>query len=311
MNNHAIEIQKLYKSFGNLNAVNGIDFCVEKMECFGLLGPNGAGKTTTMKMLYGKSFPDAHPNTRMDVFGLDPRRQALHVRSFSGLVPQQDNLDQELNCRENLRIYAKFYGMKKDMAERRICELLDFMELSEKAKSHVRELSGGMQRRLTIARALLNQPKLLFLDEPTTGLDPQVRHLIWNKLRELKQNGLTILLTTHYMEEAFQICDHIVIMDKGDKILAGEPKTLLENNLEKFVLEVYRICRGKGDCEMYFKQRNIRYEYFNELFCAYADDYEALQAFGRTISPSNFHLRPSNLEDLFLKVTGRRLNALQ
>jgi lipooligosaccharide transport system ATP-binding protein len=311
MEQHVIEIQKLYKSYGNLRAVNGMDMAVSPNECFGLLGPNGAGKTTTMKMIYGKSFPDQNKDTRINVFGLDPREDALRVKSFSGIVPQQDNLDLELNARENLKIYSKFYGMRGKEADKRIDELLDFMELSDKSKANVRELSGGMQRRLTIARALLNHPKLLFLDEPTTGLDPQVRHLIWNKLRELKQKGVTIVLTTHYMEEAFQICDQIIIMDKGNRILSGEPRQLLEENLEKYVLEIYDLCKQNGSCEGYFKEHHIRYEYFQELFCAYSNDVDQLRGYVETIPPSNYRLRASNLEDLFLKVTGRHLNELQ
>jgi lipooligosaccharide transport system ATP-binding protein len=311
MGEHVIEIKKLYKSYGKLVAVNGIDMSVLPKECFGLLGPNGAGKTTTMKMIYGKSSPDKNKDTCINVFGLDPRKDSLLVKSFSGVVPQQDNLDLELNARENLKIYSRFYGLGGKEADKRIDELLEFMELSEKSKANVRELSGGMQRRLTIARALLNQPKLLFLDEPTTGLDPQVRHLIWNKLRELKQKGLTILLTTHYMEEAFQICDQIVIMDKGNRILTGEPRQLLEENLEKYVLEIYDLCQEKNSCEEYFKNHHIRYEYFQELFCAYSNDMDQLRGYAETIPPSNYRLRASNLEDLFLKVTGRHLNELQ
>jgi lipooligosaccharide transport system ATP-binding protein len=311
MGEHVIKIKKLYKSYGKLVAVNGIDMFVLPTECFGLLGPNGAGKTTTMKMIYGKSSPDKNKDTCINVFGLDPRKDSLLVKSFSGVVPQQDNLDLELNARENLKIYSRFYGLGAKEADQRIDELLEFMELSEKSKANVRELSGGMQRRLTIARALLNQPKLLFLDEPTTGLDPQVRHLIWNKLRELKQKGLTILLTTHYMEEAFQICDKIVIMDKGNRILTGEPRQLLEGNLEKYVLEIYDLCQDDSSCEGYFKNHHIRYEYFQELFCAYSNDMNQLRGYAETIPPSSYRLRASNLEDLFLKVTGRHLNELQ
>ena len=198
-----ISVKGITKSFGSYRAVDEVNFEVKEAECFGLLGPNGAGKTTTMKMLFGKSFPDRDGKGEIEVFGYTPEKNSLEIRALSGIVPQQDNLDQELNVRDNLKIYAKFYGIKESEACKRIEELLEFMELKEKADANVRTLSGGMQRRLTIARALLNNPKLIILDEPTTGLDPQVRHLIWNKLRELKEKGVTILLTTHYMEEAF------------------------------------------------------------------------------------------------------------
>ncbi|HEX9062978.1 MAG TPA: ATP-binding cassette domain-containing protein [Clostridia bacterium] len=309
MSQRVINVKNLYKSFGDTKAVEGIDFHVDKTECFGLLGPNGAGKTTTMKIIYGKSECDKNKDTVLDVFGLDAKKESLAIKSIAGIVPQQDNLDEELNVMDNLLVYAKFYGLDKNTAKQRIDELLKFVELSEKAKSKIRELSGGMQRRLTIARALLNNPKLLILDEPTTGLDPQVRHLIWNKLRELKQNGVTIILTTHYMDEAFQICDRIVIMDKGKKIIEGNPKELLTSNLEKFVMEVYCTGRDYKSCAADFKNSGIRYEVYKDTLFAYSNDYEILAKKGE--EQLDYHIRQSNLEDLFLKVTGRSLNELQ
>ncbi|HEX2954825.1 MAG TPA: ABC transporter ATP-binding protein, partial [Bacillota bacterium] len=183
MENIAIQVKSLNKSFGDFKAVDHLDFQVDKTECFGFLGPNGAGKTTTMKILYGKAEPDQDRDTVIDVFGFHPKKNALAIKALSGIVPQQDNLDTELNVTDNLIIYSRFYGIPAREAKRRIDELLSFMELQEKSKADVRDLSGGMKRRLVIARALLNNPKLLILDEPTTGLDPQVRHLIWNKLR--------------------------------------------------------------------------------------------------------------------------------
>lgn len=307
----AIEVKNLNKTFNGFKAVDNIYFHVEKAECFGMLGPNGAGKTTSMKIIYGMTEPDMNKDTIISVFGMSPEKDALSIKAFSGIVPQQDNLDIELNVTDNLLIYSKFYGIPKKEAKVRINELLSFMELQDKAKSKVRELSGGMQRRLTIARALLNKPKILILDEPTTGLDPQVRHLIWNKLRELKDKGVTILLTTHYMEEAFQICDRIVIMDKGKKIIEGNPRELLKSNLEKYVMEIYGICSDEEACAVYFKENGIRYETFMDTLFAFSNDSAELARYGETLNNQDYHIRRSNLEDLFLKVTGRSLNELQ
>ncbi|MGE5417942.1 MAG: ABC transporter ATP-binding protein [Acidobacteriota bacterium] len=309
MSDLAIKIRNLNKSYGDLKAVDNLDFEVEKTECFGLLGPNGAGKTTTMKVIYGKAEPDRCQDTIIDVFGCHPRDNALAIKAFSGIVPQQDNLDSELNVTDNLLIYSKFYGLATKAARQRITELLEFMELQEKATVRIRELSGGMQRRLTIARALLNNPKLLILDEPTTGLDPQVRHLIWSKLRELKDMGVTVLLTTHYMEEAFQICDRIIIMDKGKKIMEGHPRTLLSSNLESFVVEIFGV--DKGLAAGVSGQEGIRCELFEDNVFVYSNDYERLGQFAEGLNIKNYHVRQSNLEDLFLKVTGRSLNELQ
>lgn len=306
----AINIRNLDKSFNNFKAVDGLNFHVFNTECFGLLGPNGAGKTTSMKIIYGKTEPDSNKDTIIDIFGHNPKRESLIIKSFSGIVPQQDNLDTELNVTDNLYVYSKFYGIDHREAKKRISELLSFMELQEKAKSKIKELSGGMQRRLTIARALLNKPRLLILDEPTTGLDPQVRHLIWNKLRELKESGVTILLTTHYMEEAFQICDRIIIMDKGKKLLEGKPRELLSQNLEKFVMEIYG-ASNNTICTAYLDEKGVRHEFFNDTLFAYSNDPEILYRLGETLKTGDFYIRLTNLEDLFLKVTGRSLNELQ
>ncbi len=226
------------KTYGALTAVKSLSFSVAASTCYGLLGPNGAGKTTMLKMIYAKCLRDRDQASVISVFGYDPAANELAIKALSGVVPQEDNLDAELSVLQNLRVYAKLYGLPRGVADRRIDELLSFMELGEKRLVKIRELSGGMKRRLIIARALLNQPRLLILDEPTTGLDPQVRHLIWDKLHQLKREGLTILLTTHYMEEAFQICDRVLIMHKGDKLMEGSPHTLVEGNIERFVLEV-------------------------------------------------------------------------
>ncbi len=309
MSDIAIQIHQLNKSYGRLKAVDSLDFTVEKAECFGFLGPNGAGKTTTMKILYGKAEPDPDPNTRIDVFGCHPGRDALAIKAFSGIVPQQDNLDSELNVSDNLLIYAKFYGIRTSEAKKRIAGLLEFMELQDKTRSRIGELSGGMQRRLTIARALINKPRLLILDEPTTGLDPQVRHLIWNKLRELKDMGVTVMLTTHYMEEAFQICDRIIIMDKGQKLLEGRPRELLSAHLEKWVLEAHGLTRELVTVPD--KESGLRQEFFEDTMFVYSQDADMLTRLADKLQINAYYVRQSNLEDLFLKVTGRGLNELQ
>lgn len=311
MSDFAISINNLHKSYGKLKAVDNLDFQVRPAECFGLLGPNGAGKTTTMKVLYGKCEPDAQPVSAIDIYGYHPPKDALTIKSFSGIVPQQDNLDTELNVEDNLYIYSRFYGLPAGEARKRIAELLDFMELQEKARVKIRELSGGMQRRLTIARALLNRPRLLILDEPTTGLDPQVRHLIWSKLRELKESGVTVLLTTHYMDEAFQICDRIIIMDKGKKMLEGVPRALMKDNLETYVMEIYGMGQETAPSKAAEEYPEIRCERYDDTLFAYSNMQEPLVHFAEHLKVSDYHIRQANLEDLFLKVTGRSLNELQ
>ncbi len=310
MESTVIQVKQVNKSFGSLKAIKDFSFEVQKYSCFGFLGPNGAGKTTLIKILYGKSFPDKNHAGSVRVFGLDPQKESLKVRSLSSVVPQEDNLDGELNVAENLVVYAKFYGIPHRQAKIRIEELLDFMELSEKQESRVTELSGGMKRRLSIARALLHQPKLLILDEPTTGLDPQVRHLIWAKLRQLKAQGTTILLSTHYMEEAFQICDRVIIMDKGQKMMEGAPQKLLEEHVEQYVIETLKFDQSQYP-PLAFDQERIRKDDSHQLPVYYSNDLNALKALENHLIPGNYHLRQSNLEDLFLKTTGRNINAQQ
>ena len=230
MHKKVIKVKNVHKTYKAqsakaFKAVDNVSFDVDEASCFGFLGPNGAGKTTIMKMIYCRLERDLAPKSKINVFGFDPATHPLKIKYASGVVPQDDNLDEELNVFQNLMVYSKFFGTPKKEAKKKIDELLDFMELSEKQSSAIRDLSGGMKRRLVIARALIHNPRLLILDEPTTGLDPQVRHTIWNKLRELKRNGITILLTTHYMDEAFQICDDIIIMDKGKKNITGSSQS--------------------------------------------------------------------------------------
>ena len=310
MTTNVVTVKNISKTYGDVRAVCELDFCVEAATCFGLLGPNGAGKTTMMKMIYAKCMRDADCSGTMDIFGFDPKKNELHIKYLSGVVPQENNLDTELDVTQNLMIYSKFYNMPAKKAKARITELLDFMELNEKADSKIRDLSGGMQRRLVIARALLNEPQLLILDEPTTGLDPQVRHLIWDKLRQLKKNGTTILLTTHYMEEAFQICDKLLIMDKGQKIMEGTPRQLLADNIEQFVLEVHSP-EGVEKLNGGQMTDDIRVDDSTDTARLFANDIEHLREICNVLEPGDYHLRQANLEDIFLKATGRSLNVRQ
>jgi len=305
-----IRVHKISKSFGKLCAVNDLSFEVEEGTCFGLLGPNGAGKTTMMKMIYGRSSRDDHDGGVIDVLGYDPARDELAIKYLSGVVPQENNLDDELNVIQNLMIYSKFYGLPGKVARERIEVLLEFLELSEKIESPIKELSGGMQRRLVIARALLNNPKLLILDEPTTGLDPQVRHLIWDKLRQLRAQGTTILLTTHYMEEAFQICDTVLIMDKGRKILEDSPHRLLRENIEAYVLEV-PVANGMQSLGESDLPQGVRPDRTDTTLRLYAQDIDRLKAVADRLAGGQYYLRQTTLEDVFLKATGRALNEKQ
>ncbi|MBD3307622.1 ATP-binding cassette domain-containing protein, partial [candidate division KSB3 bacterium] len=272
---------------------------------------NGAGKTTMMKIIYGRCVRDAPRDSIVNVFGYDPRTHELEIKYLSGVVSQEDNLDDELNVFQNLLIYSKFYGMPRRQTRQRIEELLQFLELSEKRQARIRDLSGGMKRRLVIARGLLHTPRLLILDEPTTGLDPQVRHLIWMKLRQLKKQGLTILLTTHYMEEAFQLCDTVLIMDEGRKILEGKPQTLLEQHIEPYVLELLTPEAATSARDADPDAEAIRRDTSHDPPVFYSRDMQALKAFAETLDTTEYYLRQSNLEDLFLKTTGRKLNAQQ
>lgn len=309
MADSVIVAENVNKCYGMMRAVRNLNFVVDKSTCFGLLGPNGAGKTTMMKMVYGVNRRECEPKGKLSVFGYDPQENELAIKFISGVVPQDNNLDDELNVEQNLQIYAKFYNIASATARKRIGDLLEFMELTDKHKSRLRELSGGMKRRLIIARALINNPQLLILDEPTTGLDPQVRHLIWEKLRNLKRQGITILLTTHYMDEAFQICDKIIIMNKGVKVDEGNPHELVRNKIEPFVMEVH-----SNDAFGKIKEkldRCFRIDESIDVIRIYSDNQEGLQSLSEYLIPGDYYLRQSNLEDLFLKSTGSSLNELQ
>ena len=300
----AIKIENVTKTFKAVRAVNTLSFEVEAARCFGLLGPNGAGKSTMMNMIYGKTRRDGDGKGRINVFGHDPEENVLAIKFLSGIVPQENNLDIELSVLQNLLIYSRFYGLKQREALPRIEHLLDFMELGEKKDSKIKVLSGGMQRRLVIARALINSPKLLILDEPTTGLDPQVRQLIWDKLRMLKEEGVTILLCTHYMEEAFQICDQLIILHGGEKVMEGNPASLVREHMEPWVLEV----TGPDKISERELAETIRMEKTYSRILLYSNDLAGLKGIRSDLPTGECFLRQSNLEDLFLKTTGRKLN---
>ena len=310
MSSTVISVRNISKSFGKIRAVDNLSFSVEAGICFGFLGPNGAGKTTVMKMLYAKCVRD-NKSSEVNIFGYDPDKNELAIKYLSGVVQQENNLDDELNVIQNLMIYSKFYDIEVNAAKKRIEYLLDFLELSDKAESKIKELSGGMKRRLVIARALLNQPRLLILDEPTTGLDPQVRHLIWDKIRQLKKQETTVLLTTHYMEEAFQLCDGLLIMHKGQKIMEGRPKQLLKENIERYVLEVFDVDDVHQVNDDIIRD-NIRIDYTPGITRYHSNNIEVLNNLATSrLKAGNYHIRQTNLEDVFLRATGRQLNDKQ
>lgn len=301
-----VEARGLTKRFDEFVAVDGIDFQIHQGEAFGFLGPNGAGKTSTMKMITTVS-----PITDGDltVFGLDPEASGATIRSRLGVVPQEDNLDQELTVAENLYIYGRYHDLPKDTIRRRIDELLDFAQLEEKRDSPVEALSGGMKRRLIIARALINEPDLVILDEPTTGLDPQARHVLWDRLYRLKQRGATLIITTHYMDEAEQLCDRLVVMDKGVIVAEGSPSELIERYATREVVEM-RFAGGTDDADLdRLDGLAKRVEVLADRVLLYTDDADALigLAHDRGIEHHQRLTRRSTLEDVFLHLTGRSL----
>jgi lipooligosaccharide transport system ATP-binding protein len=300
-----VEARELRKAFETTEAVRGVDFDVRPGECFGFLGPNGAGKTTTMRMI-GCVSPLTSGSLK--VFGLETGRSMRQIKKRLGVVPQEANLDEALPVEENLTVYARFFNVPPDLANERARELLAFMELTEKRRAKVSELSGGMRRRLLISRALMNEPELLILDEPTTGLDPQARHLVWDKLFELKKRGVTQIVTTHYMDEAQQLCDRIAIMDQGRIMEEGQPNDLVEKHIGREVLEIRvpedQISRIPMNDPMIRGSDNYR-----DVMILYSDDADELL---RKIQAGGFStdyaiVRRSTLEDVFLKLTGRRL----
>ena len=298
-----IEAHDLTKRYGDFVAVDGIDFSVERGETFGFLGPNGAGKSSTMRMI-GAVSPASGGTLR--VLGRDPERDGPEIRARLGVVPQDDNLDLELDVGENLHVYGRFFGLPRDEIRRRTDELLEFVQLADRRESRVDSLSGGMKRRLTIARALINEPELMLLDEPTTGLDPQARHALWDRLYRLKQRGVTLVLTTHYMDEAEQLCDRLVVMDRAKIVAEGSPRELIERYVEREVVELRFGDRNGGPS---FDGLADHVEVLQDRVVIGTDDGDAVvdEVHARGLAPETVLVRRSTLEDVFLRLTGRRL----
>ena len=296
----------LRKVYGETVAVEDVTFDVAPGESFGLLGPNGAGKSTTMRMLGAVS---ARSGGELSILGRDPDRHGPEIRAELGVVPQLDNLDTELSARENLIIYGRYFGLPRAEVARRADALLGFAQLEEKAKSRIDDLSGGMKRRLTIARALINEPRILLLDEPTTGLDPQARHVLWDRLFRLKEQGTTLVLTTHYMDEAEQLCDRIVVVDHGRIMAEGSPAALIREHSTREVLEVRFGSERNADVAATLGDLGERVEALPDRVLVYADNGEAVLAevLRRGHEPVTSLVRRSSLEDVFLRLTGRSL----
>lgn len=298
-----VNAKNLTKKFGDLTAVNNIDFEIFKGENFGFLGPNGAGKTTIMKMIQGVS-----PLTdgKLILAGMDIAEHARTIKEIVGVAPQEDNLDPDFTVFQNLTVYARYFDIPKEKAKTRADELLKFMQLEEKHDVVMTALSGGMKRRLILARALMNDPQILILDEPTTGLDPQARHLIWTKIRNLKKQGVTVILTTHYMDEAAQLCDRIIIMDQGKIIEKGEPFQLVKEHVGEEVLEVLNSEESMACLKQYFPDARI--DIVEDKIQVFANKPRGILT--KILEESSFRgalIRDSNLEDVFLKLAGRSL----
>jgi lipooligosaccharide transport system ATP-binding protein len=298
-----LQVKGLRKTYDGHEVVAGLDLEIERGVCFGLLGPNGAGKTTTLRLCLGLTDPDAG---EIVMLGHAIPREAREARRQVGVVAQADNLDPDFTVRENLQVYGRYFGLRREEIEGRIPALLEFAELSPRADSRIQALSGGMKRRLTLARSLVNDPRLLFLDEPTTGLDPQARHLIWERLRRLTREGRTLLLTTHFMDEAERLCDRIAIMDHGRKIAEGAPRELIAQHIEPQVVEVY------GDdaeewAETIGRRACERSEKTGETVFCYTHDADPIVHELERDARLRYLHRHANLEDVFLKLTGREL----
>ncbi len=301
-----INARGLTKRFGEFTAVDDIDFSVEQGESFGFLGPNGAGKTSTMRMI---SAVSPITDGTLSVLGLDPEQQGPQLRSRLGVVPQEDNLDQELTVYDNLMMYGRYFDLSRAVIRERIDELLEFVQLTEKRNSKVDSLSGGMKRRLTIARGLINEPDLLILDEPTTGLDPQARHILWDRLYRLKQQGVTLIITTHYMDEAEQLCDRLVVMDKAKIVAEGSPRSLIEQYAPREVVEIRFPVGVLDDVADRIEELAPRTEILADRALLYTDDAEETIAnvTAAGLEPEMILARRSSLEDVFLRLTGRSL----
>jgi lipooligosaccharide transport system ATP-binding protein len=301
-----IVVKNLVKQFGDFTAVNGINFSVKQGESFGLLGPNGAGKSSTMRIIGATS---QRTSGEVLILGKDPEQAGPQIRAHLGVVPQQDNLDEELTCAENLYIYGRYFGLPKTTVKNKLDELLEFAQLLDKKNSKVKSLSGGMKRRLTIARALVSDPDILMLDEPTTGLDPQARHILWDRLFRLKEKGVTLLITTHHMDEAEQLCDRLMVMDKGEIMAEGSPTELIKKYSTKEVLEVRFGSERNSQMVEQLQSFAERLEELPDRLLLYTDSGEDLLAkiVAANIHPNTSLVRRSSLEDVFLRLTGRSL----
>ena len=306
MNDVLLSASGLTKTFGDFTAVDGIDVQVTRGESFGFLGPNGAGKSSTMKMVAATSPPTGGD---LRIFGLDPVTDGAAVRARLGNCPQQDNLDEEITVEENLHVYGRYFGLPRKVIRERTDELLDFAQLTERRKDKVEPLSGGMKRRLTIARSLINNPEILLLDEPTTGLDPQARHVLWDRLFRLKRQGVTLIITTHYMDEAEQLCDRLVVMDHGRIVAEGSPRSLIQTHSTREVLELRLPVDDHLHAADLVEGIGERVEALPGRLLVYTDHgdgtLEAVHA--RGLQPVSSIVRRSSLEDVFLHLTGRTL----
>jgi lipooligosaccharide transport system ATP-binding protein len=296
----------LRKVYGDFVAVDGIDFEVKQGEAFGLLGPNGAGKSTTMRMIASTSM---RSGGELEILGKDPNKNGPEIRAHLGVVPQQDNLDRELKVWENLYIYGRYFGLSRKFMKDKIEELIEFAQLGEKRNAKTEELSGGMKRRLTIARALVNEPDILMLDEPTTGLDPQARHVLWDRLFRLKEQGVTLVITTHYMDEAEQLCDRLVVMDKGRIMAEGSPADLIKQFSSKEVLEVRFGSSANKNVATQIEGLGDRTEVLPDRILIYSENGEKIleRIVKLGLHPLTSLVRRSSLEDVFLRLTGRTL----
>lgn len=296
-----IVAEGLKKRFGKVIAVNNVSFKVEEGEIFGFLGPNGAGKTTVMRMIQCVSPKD---EGRLEVFGMDVNTHAREIKKRMGVVPQESNLDPDFTVYENLLVYSRYFDIPRSEAVKRIDELLNFVQLVEKRDTLIEHLSGGMKRRLLLARGLINNPKLMILDEPTVGLDPQARHLIWDKLRSLKAKGITIVLTTHYLDEASQLCDRLVIMDHGRILVEGKPDELVKAYIGTDIVEVEK----HGEALECLERKRLQYEVVEDMIQVYTNKpQEIISELLKVCGFGKITARKATLEDVFLKLTGRKL----
>ncbi|MEK6589295.1 MAG: ATP-binding cassette domain-containing protein [Nitrospinota bacterium] len=302
--NEIITARNLTKLYGPLTAVDRISFSIQRGECYGFLGPNGAGKTTTIRMIHCFS---PMTNGELSVDRMDVRKEQRKIKEIMGVVPQEENLDPDLRVLKNLIVYARYFNIPKREAEERAIELLNFLQLKDKMNSLIKELSGGMKRRLLIARSLMNNPKILIMDEPTTGLDPQARHLIWQRLRLLKKNGITMILTTHYMEEASQLCNRVAIMDKGKILLEGEPRKLVEDEIGTEVIEIRLEDENQEMILEQLKKFKFVHEIAGDTLYLFPNNGKELLHSILDIRHTYLLHRPATMEDLFLRLTGREL----